>query len=44
MYNQALEKINNLKTHSIKKQNIEENSDWNQNALVKTQSNLEPKT
>jgi len=35
MYNHALEKIENLKTPSIKKQSIEENSDWNIKELVK---------
>jgi len=40
MYNHAFEKINNLKTPSIKKQTIEENSDWNQDEPVKTQSKL----
>lgn len=40
MYNHALEKIENIKTPSIKAQSIEENSDWNQKEAVQNQTKI----
>jgi len=40
MYNYALEKINNIKTKTSKKQNIKEPSDWDLNEPVEVQSEL----